>query len=384
LQLIIKNCNHLNSITFNFNKISDQLIEKFGLKFGQNLHRITFIGSQQTDDTNHNIIKHKKLLRLCPNLITLSKEFLTDLSLFVDRNELLIPKLSSIVTKVYSKDIQLFERFTKNYANSLKSIRIRANCGLNENEINVLMQNLVHLKSLTQFELWVHFAYVTNIFFDNLISMAINCQQLKRFEFCSLGINESLCIELFNCLVFFENLNVLRLHLFNKQINQMSSQSFKELKHLTQLIIEFPKTNDIFFEDIDKHLPQLKHFSITVDNNKTTDKAMNSLSKLLKLQSIKLEGYDYDFPNITDLGLINVINNCPQINSIVLNSRPNISYKTIDALIALALRKPRVQYKHQFYAIGKDFYSCDVNINFAAIDLNSFKFPNNLIVRQYR
>ncbi len=106
------------------------------------------------------------------------------------------------------------------------------------------------------------------------------------------------------------------------------------------LILENPKLNDIFFEDIDKHLPQLKHFLITVDN-KITDKTMNSLSKLLKLQSIKFEGYDYDFPNITDSGLIDVINNCPQINSIVFKGRPNITHKTIDALITLALRKPK-------------------------------------------
>jgi hypothetical protein len=382
LQLIIKNCNNLKSITFNFNTICDQLIEKFGLKFGQKLRQICFIN---TFESNDNIIKYKKLLSLCPNLITLSKGFLTDLSLFVDSNQLLIPKLSSIRTTVQSKDIQLFERFTKNYANSLKSISIRAN-GLNQNEINVLMRNLVHLKSLIQLQLSLHFVCVTNknMFFDNFKSMAIECKQLKRFEFCVLGINESLFIQLFKCLGFFENLNVLHLNLFNnKQINEMSCQSFKELKHLTQLIIEFPKTNDIFFEDIDKHLPQIKHLEIFVDN-KITDKAMNSLSKLSKLQSIKIGKIGYILPNITDSGLFDIINNCPQINSIVFYKRPNISYKTIDALIALALRKPRVQYKHHFYAIEKDFYSCALNINFVAIDLKSFEFPNNLIVREYR
>jgi hypothetical protein len=157
-----------------------------------------------------------------------------------------------------------------------------------------------------------------------------------------LGINQSLCIQLFNCLAFFENLNVLYLSLSNnnEESNQISCQSLKELKLLTNLKVEKLKMNDIFFEDIDKHLPQLKHFLITVDN-KITDKTMNSLSKLLKLQSIKFEGYDYDFPNITDSGLIDVINNCPQINSIVFKGRPNITHKTIDALITLALRKPK-------------------------------------------
>jgi hypothetical protein len=89
--------------------------------------------------------------------------------------------------------------------------------------------------------------------------------------------------------------------------------------------------------------------TITVDNKKITDKAMNSLSKLLKLQSIKIQRFSSVLPLITDSGLIDVINNFPQINSILFNSRPNISHKTIDALIALALRKTRIQFKHQFY-----------------------------------
>jgi hypothetical protein len=107
--------------------------------------------------------------------------------------------------------------------------------------------------------------------------MAINCKQLKRFEFHVFEINESLCFQLFNCLAFFENLNFLHLSRDNNNIksNEISCQSLKELKLLMNLILENPKLNDIFFEDIDKHLPQLKHLSITVHKNKITDKAMN-------------------------------------------------------------------------------------------------------------
>jgi len=38
---------------------------------------------------------------------------------------------------------------------------------------------------------------------------------------------------------------------------------------------------------------------------------------------------------ITDLRLIDVINNCPQINFVVFEVRPNITSETIDALKAL-------------------------------------------------
>jgi hypothetical protein len=82
-------------------------MQKFGLKFGQKLSEITFNGGHKRD----HIIKYKKLLSLCPNLIAFGKRLSTHLSLFVDSNELLIPKL--------------FETFAKNYGNSLKSISIQ-------------------------------------------------------------------------------------------------------------------------------------------------------------------------------------------------------------------------------------------------------------------
>ncbi len=47
MESIVKNCNNLKSITFSFNRVSDELIEKFGLKFGQKLREINFIASHK-------------------------------------------------------------------------------------------------------------------------------------------------------------------------------------------------------------------------------------------------------------------------------------------------------------------------------------------------
>jgi hypothetical protein len=190
--------------------------------------------------------------------------------------------------------------------------------------------------------------------------------------------------QIFNCLALFKNLNVLDLSLDYdyERSNQIRCQSLKELKLLTHLKVEKLKMNDIFFEDIDKHLPQLKHLSITVDNRLITNKAMNSLSKVSKLISIEIncrKGVEKTdiLPNITDSGLIDVINNCPQIDSIVFKVRPNISHKTIDALIALALRKPRIRFKHYFYGI----YSVYIAYNLVeVIHIESDELPDNLVI----
>jgi hypothetical protein len=71
-------------------------------KFGQKLSEISFIGGHKKD----HIIKYNKLLSLRPNLITFGKRLSTHLSPFVNSNELLIPKLSTIEAIFHSIDTQ--------------------------------------------------------------------------------------------------------------------------------------------------------------------------------------------------------------------------------------------------------------------------------------
>jgi hypothetical protein len=150
LKLIIKYCNNLKSIAFNITDINDQLIEEFGPKFGQKLRQIQFISAYGSND---NIRKSKKLLRFCPNLITFGDRYVNLLSLFVDKNELLVPKLTSISTEVLSKDIHLMKNLAKNYGNSLKSVSFETFIGIDDIETNILMKQMIHLKNLTELDL---------------------------------------------------------------------------------------------------------------------------------------------------------------------------------------------------------------------------------------
>jgi hypothetical protein len=58
---------------------------------------------------------------------------------------------------------------------------------------------------------------------------------------------------------------------------------------------------------------------------------------------------------ITDTGLHYLINNCPQIKSIEFLNRTNITNKTIDQLIALALRNLSIQYDFYFSGLEQQF-----------------------------
>jgi hypothetical protein len=182
-------------------------------------------------------------------------------------------------------------------------------------------------------------------------------QSIKKFKLVFDNCYKLNIKRTYDSLNFFKNLNHLDLNLdfADEEINEISCESLKELKLLTHLKLQNPVMNDIFFGEIDKHLPQLKHLDITFDKNGITDKALNSLSKLSKLKTLRIDSFDR-LIFIAEEKILNVINNCPQINSIRFERRPNITHKTIDALITLALRKRRIQFNHYLYDIEIEFH----------------------------
>ena len=206
LKLIIKYCYYLKSIAFNFEQISQQLIEQFGLKFGQKLSQISF------KTTSNSVDKHKKLLRLCPNINGFIDGYITDLSIFVGNDSVLVPKLSKIGLRPESQDFDYIENFAKTYGNSLKSVLFEACLRVNDIETNVLMKQIVYLKSLQKLDLMLEFsANSSKEFIENLKSIALNCNQLKQLYFFVAETNPSLDCQIFNCLGFFQKFKSFRI-----------------------------------------------------------------------------------------------------------------------------------------------------------------------------
>ncbi len=78
------------------------------------------------------------------------------------------------------------------------------------------------------------------------------------------------------------------------------------------------------------------------------------MAKLNKLKEIHLfvNVNEKRFNFFADKMISDITNNCKQIKEIKLLNA-NITHKTIDALIGLALKRPRIQFDHQFGVINK-------------------------------
>ncbi len=134
---------------------------------------------------------------------------------------------------------------------------------------------------------------------------------------------------------------------FKEQI--INVKSFEFCKQLTRLSISHDLIDNKFFEDIDKYLPNLREFNVSTEA-KISEIALNSLTKLNKIESTGL--WTKSVKYLTDEGIISLVNNCPQIKSIQVYEM-TITHKTIDALKALALKKPHIQFNDHFNAVKK-------------------------------
>jgi hypothetical protein len=115
-----------------------------------------------------------------------------------------------------------------------------------------------------------------------------------------------------------------------------------------------------------------------------TDKALKSISELKNLSKITIDSSNDTMDGITDSGVMAIIENCPKINSIRIKVKSNVTHKTIDALIALALRKPRIQFKHLLSDIEKlEDSSRDIEENTShVVNLRSYLKPTTTSDRQ--
>ncbi len=72
----------------------------------------------------------------------------TDLSLFVDNNESFLSKLKKVCVRYSANDIEVIKIFAKNFGNTIKCVEIDVSHTLTENSFNILMQQILNLKSL--------------------------------------------------------------------------------------------------------------------------------------------------------------------------------------------------------------------------------------------
>jgi hypothetical protein len=333
LLLINKYCKNLRVFKFDFIGISDQTLTQFGLKFGQNLRRLVVLPISENESWKFE--SEKLLFRFCPNIKSIDE---TEIDSLIVENKKLLRSLTKVVG---TYDYRSLKKLADHYTNTVKILNVSS-----EEEFDYIksVQQISRLNNLENLRIELESDPNDDSFIDGIKDIAMNCTKLTSFELCSYLAETEFALNLFNAFKYFSQLKHLSLYLIadfdHEDYEEISVQTLKYCKNLTYFSLYYPKVSDNTFKKIDLYLPKLKYFQVYTENNvKITDQTMKSLSRLKDLKFISfVNNYLH---SITDKGFGYILKNCPNLQSIKFVKRPNISEKTIDALIQLAIKKPR-------------------------------------------
>jgi hypothetical protein len=303
------------------------------------------------------------------------------LSDFIDNESVLVPKVTQIKSLRIYKEYQLMEVLANCCSNTLKTLTIsHIDSDENEKILSFSMKQISRLVNLEELslDLWGRLN-ISKDFIEDMKNIGINCAKIKSLGIKIKDINPFTVSDLLNSLQYFSQIKIMNFDIFSGHLTHEQNTSIKSLekcKQLTHFHLHnkfCTQNSDEFFKDIHLFLPQLTHFSVSTDG-KMSKSSFNSLTKLNKLKEIHLyiDVTRKRFEFFADKMISDIINNCTQIKNIKLLNAI-ITHKTIDALIGLALKKPQIQFNHQFGVITKK-----KNHKKSLIYKNESDLPNNL------
>jgi hypothetical protein len=339
LNAITDNLNFLEMFCYSKHMCKSDLIS-FGSGFGQRLKFISLCANSDREML--------ALFRLTPNLekveITrISEEFF----------EIFLTKLKEITIK-YVYSVEELKLFSDKYHKQVKKLDISpyfSSTFVFEDMNNCLTQlaRYVSLESLSITAQYIFSLPINSSIDSGLIAIGKNCKKLKDFSLILGYISDKLITgELFDIFGNFHALEKLYIQFDSYIKNWGNVKSLEKCKNLKVLNLSLPLLSDKNFEGIDKYLPNLTKFLMIETNNGISNKTMYILAKLKKLNTITIISEQID-----DLGFCHVINNCPNLRTIVAETDitdPNdkITNVSLKAFIEIALKNPKIEYRFDY------------------------------------
>jgi Leucine-rich repeat (LRR) protein len=366
LELIGKYCPYLKYFECDAMGLKEKFLTQFGIKYG---HRLRII---RVNDSSYCSVFIKKFLNYCPNL----KEVYTEDSFaFISEEKQFLPNLETIKSiDIRNEHLSQLKILADKYSKTMKNIKIYT-YHLIGFQLRTAITHISCLENLVNLTLCISiFDEDVQTIDENIMEMAKNCTKLKSLHF-TLNNESVVTNRLFYAFGKLQAIENLSLEFFDitKKLDG-SIECFKSCKNLKNLTISYKELSDDFFEGVHQFVPNLKIIDIESEAV-MTDKLIYSLSKLKRLQKIVFRQNACAHKSMTDDSICEMINSCEDIEKISFNARPNITHKTIDTLIAAALKRKRINidFSCGFSAAGDE-------AAFAQIDVNSFadRMPENL------
>lgn len=379
LDIICANCPNLKTLCFETIGLDTNDLDHIGRHYGHNFHEIFFYSSYFSSKYWKNLLIH------CKNLRKLSSSNNHDL--IVDECDYL-PQLEVIndyqIHQDYTgqpdgdlKTLNLFNKCCRKFGTTLRRVSLSSYMMMNSTQLEHFFDSLCELRSLNHLSLFFQTEEETIGTIDQyLIRFSEKCSNLEYFSF-SVHSQKLEFDNIFEAFKEFKNLKEFYFYVNSISVCESlngSVECLRSANSLKRLTISFEKISEDFFDEIAKRLPNLSELTIECETE-FSDRIIGQLSGLKKLKKFYLNKYKRCNKSITDASICSIIDNCPHIQTISFASRPNITSKTIEALISCANKYPK-----RDFSFDCGLSEAEDENELPVIDLVQFvdRIPNNL------
>jgi hypothetical protein len=396
IESICNYCQNLKVLKFMDKGFDEKSIVKLGKICGKQLEKIVILAFNEREESGF----VKTLLNYCSNL---KQIYCENIETFINSEKSFLPKLEVFDITINEENKECLKIMADKYEQQMKNfdIFLKLNDGNNLCEALDLIKRFVNLEFLSIF---ISFDPKNNCkpIDESIKEIAINCQKIKFFRIDISYCSEKLISgDLLTVSGMFQNVTQIHIYLpdirdneeendennpqtiINKDLLNSNINCFKNCKNLTKLVLTFSLLDDTFLEDINQYLPNLSTIHLSTAQE-LTDETMFSLSKLIGLKFLKIAKNilkEDTFPEITDSGVCQLLNSCPNIETIVFEGRPDITPKTIETLIKIAKENPKRNLKFLCSWREDIDFTVEEKAFFTPIDMKSFNdLPQNLII----
>ena len=334
LDVITDCCQRLIEIRFSVRDVTEGAMTRFGEKLGHTLRHIHIYEYYVEDDEEESSLKNQQILfNLCPNITSLTSKYILSV------NVIACKRLKRLILYHYhmwsDTDIQAFGRFVDTNDNKLIHLEITTDIDI-YNRLDDILRQIRRMTNIKVFAIEEYELQLNNDSIERILNEAkvLRClvPVCKEFKKLKLLVSTIVDFDLWQTFRHFDALKELTIGFpcSSGSILLDTNTNIKPLPSLKKLYIDCQSIGNYFFSDITQFSPNLEvlNLSLRSPRYQFSNQCLIALSefKRLKYLEIKFPHYRHNSikpPEVDEIGLIPLIDNCKQLKRMKFKLRVN-------------------------------------------------------------
>jgi len=243
--------------------------------------------------------------------------------------------------------LKYFIFLTDIYAERIKTLTLRLKFSPKFTQVGETFEQISRFCNLKKIDLKIESNEKLDLNFSQGVELlSKNCLNLKDISLEIKG-NISSSTTVLKAFESISDVETLKLIIKSANLCLGTFDSLESFRNLTELYVLYRHLNDDLLDNLHSYCPKLVSIEL-LTLQELTDKTLYYLAKIGSLKRIKISSMPYRVYDITDSGVIDVLNRCDHLRVLDFKCCINITKQTFFALKTLAEYSPKSRIKFSF------------------------------------